>query len=125
MMRQALEILEVDSTQLEDVLRKVERSEPLDEKDPKLVRAVFESYVYVTDLVKDKNTSIRRLRQLFFGARTEKTKAIVERHDEKPQAASQPHTPADAEPAMGEPAELQTTDTEPRCPGHGRNGADA
>ena len=42
-----------------------------------LIRAVFESYAYVTDLVEDKNTSIRRLRQLFFGARTEKTDAVV------------------------------------------------
>ena len=55
--------------------RRVEQS--LDEKDAALVRAVFESYAYVTDLVEDKNTSIRRLRQLFFGARTEKTDAVV------------------------------------------------
>jgi transposase len=67
-MRNAPEIVEVDSTQLEDVLRRVEQS--LDEKDTKLIRAVFESYVYVADLVEDKNTSIRRLRKLFFGART-------------------------------------------------------
>ncbi len=59
----------MDSTQLEEVLRRVEQS--LDEKDTKLIRAVFESYVYVADLVEDKNTSIRRLRKLFFGARTE------------------------------------------------------
>ena len=71
------EIVEVDSTQLEEVLRRVEQS--LDEKDAALIRAVFESYVYVTDLVEDKNTSIRRLRQLFFGARTEKTDAVVGR----------------------------------------------
>ena len=53
------------ATRLEEVLRRVEQS--LDEKDAALVRAVFESYAYVTDLVEDKNTSIRRLRQLFFG----------------------------------------------------------
>ncbi len=76
-MRNAPEIVEVDSTQLEEVLRRVEQS--LDEKDTKLIRAVFESYVYVADLVEDKNTSIRRLRQLFFGARTEKTEAVVGR----------------------------------------------
>ena len=63
------------ATQLEEVLRRVEQS--LDEKDAALIRAVFESYAYVTDLVEDKNTSIRRLRQLFFGARTEKTDAVV------------------------------------------------
>ena len=57
------------------MLRRVEQS--LDEKDAALIRAVFESYAYVADLVEDKNTSIRRLRQLFFGERTEKTDAVV------------------------------------------------
>jgi transposase len=57
-------LVEVDNTRLEEVLLRVEQS--LDEKDSALVRAVFESYAYVADLVEDKNTSIRRLRQLFF-----------------------------------------------------------
>jgi transposase len=74
-MRNALELVEVDSDRLEEVLRRAEES--LDEKDAALVRAVFESYAYVTELVEDKNTTIRRLRQLFFGARTEKTEALV------------------------------------------------
>jgi len=66
-MRHAPEIIEVDSTQLDDVLRRVE--EALPEKDAKLIRAVFQSYACVADLVEDKNTSIRRLRQLFFGGK--------------------------------------------------------
>src|SRR5262245_12920535 len=67
--------VEVDSDRLEEVLRRAERS--LDEEDSELIRAVFESYAYVTGLVEDKNTTIRRLRQLLFGARTEKTEAVV------------------------------------------------
>src|SRR3954466_10347012 len=74
-MRDALELVDVDSDRLEDVLRRAERS--LDEKDAELIRAVFESYAYVTDLVEDKDTTIRRLRQLFFGSRTEKTESVV------------------------------------------------
>jgi hypothetical protein len=74
-MRKAPEIVTVDSRQLDELLRRVDQS--LDEKDSELIRAVFRSYAYVTDLVEDKNTSIRRLRQLFFGARTEKTKTVV------------------------------------------------
>src|SRR4051794_3701956 len=81
-MRNAPELVEVDSTRLEEVLRRVEQS--LDEKDAALVRAVFESYAYVSDLVEDKNTSIRRLRQLFFGARTETTEAVVGQKARKP-----------------------------------------
>ena len=64
-MPSAPEIIEVDPTQLEDVLRRVEGA--LDEKDATLIRQVFQSYVYVTDLVEDKKTSIRRLRELLFG----------------------------------------------------------
>src|SRR4051812_16978679 len=121
-MRQALEFLEVDNTQMEDVLRKVEQAPDLDEKDKTLIRALFISYAYVADLVEDKNTTIRKLRQLFFGARTEKTRTVLERHDETSQAPSQPDTSTDAEPAPGEPVEPTATDIEQRCPGHGRNG---
>ena len=71
---------------LEEVLRRVEQS--LDEKDAALIRRVFESYAYVTELVEDKNTSIRRLRQLFFGARTEKTDAVVGQKTEDSDAPS-------------------------------------
>src|SRR4029077_7517663 len=83
-MRKALEIIQVDDAHLEDVLRRAEQA--LDEKDAKLIRAVFQSYAYVADLVEDKNTSIRRLRQLFFGKRTEKTNAVVGRKAERPKA---------------------------------------
>src|SRR6516162_1083483 len=74
-MRNTLELVEVDSDRLEEVLRRAERS--LDEKDAELIRAVFEPYAYVTELVEDKDTTIRRLRQLFFGSRTEKTEAVA------------------------------------------------
>ena len=47
-MRNAPEFVEVDSTRLEEVLRRVEQS--LDEEDSALVRAVFQSYAYVADL---------------------------------------------------------------------------
>lgn len=122
MMRNAPEIVEVDNTQLEEVLRRVEQS--LDEKDTKLIRAVFESYVYVADLVEDKNTSIRRLRKLFFGARTEKTEAVVGRSPEKPDATPQSGAAVDIEVAAGGPAPGKSNEAESACQGHGRNGAD-
>jgi transposase len=124
-MRNAPEIIEVDNTQLEDVLRRVEQS--LDEKDAALIRAVFRSYVYVSDLVEDKNTSIRRLRQLFFGARTEKTAAVVGRPAEKADAPPPSGTPAKSAAAASQPDadESNAAAAEPACKGHGRNAADA
>ena len=119
-MRNAPELVEVDDARLEDVLRRVERS--LDEKDAALVRAVFESYAYVADLVEDKNTSIRRLRQLFFGARAEKTAAVVGSKTRTPEAA----VPREAETdlAAGEES-VDLSDAAAASKGHGRNGADA
>jgi transposase len=121
-MRNALELVEVDSDRLEEVLRRAEQS--LDEKDAALVRAVFESYAYVTELVEDKNTSIRRLRQLFFGARTEKTEAVV---GPKP-GRSEVAAPADAAAGIECSADDGTTDVSDAATaskGHGRNGAAA
>jgi len=122
-MPNALEIVEVDNTRLEDVLRRVEQT--LEEKDAALIRAVFKSYVYVTDLMEDKNTSIRRLRELFFGQRTEKTAAVVGRQTEKPEGTPPLGAAAPTEVAAGEAALAAEGDTAPACPGHGRNGADA
>jgi transposase len=124
-MRDTLELVDVDSDRLEEVLRRVERS--LDEKDAALVRAVFESYAYVTELVEDKNTSIRRLRQLFFGTRTEKTAAVVGEKAGDSDAASghaaAAETGLDAE--VQDPAESSESDDAAAVKGHGRHGADA
>ena len=118
----------MDRTRLEEVLGRAEQS--LDEKDAALIRAVFQSYVYVAGLVEDQNTSLRRLRQLFFGKRTEKTKTVV--GNGKPEATPEEATPAndaaaDTELAAGEPVKdlSNEADTRPAAPGHGRNGADA
>jgi transposase len=120
-MRNTLELVEVDSEELEDVLRRVEQA--LDEKDSTLVRRVFESYAYVTELVEDKDTSIRRLRQLLFGARTEKTDSVVGQKTKTPDATGPPDAAAGTESTTGE----GTTDESdaPAAKGHGRNGAEA
>jgi len=123
------QIIEVNNTQLQEVLQRVEQSLALDEKDVELIRAVFQSYLYVTDLVEDKNTSLRRLRQLLFGASTEKTAAVLGQAGVQPQdKASAPEAapldPANVGAAVSDTANA-AADTEPGRPGHGRNGADA
>src|ERR1700679_2814099 len=98
-MRSLPEIVGVDDARLEELLHRVEQA--LDEKDAQLIRAVFQSYAYVTEMVEDKNTSIRRLRQLFFGSRTEKTAAVVgakaEDSDAPSDSAAAAETELDAE----------------------------
>jgi transposase len=119
------EIVEVSPTQLEEVLRRVEQA--LSEEDAALIRAVFRSYVYVTDLMEDKNTSLRRLRQVLFGARTEKTEAVVGREPEKPDATGPSDPAATTAETAGEPTSGASNAAagEPISHGHGRNGIDA
>ena len=124
----------MNDTQLDDLLRRVEQA--LDEPDATLIRRVFESYAYLTDLVEDKKTSIRRLRQILFGARTEKTADVVERNTPAAETTPLPDAgagdPSDI-PADPDPDPEPTIDAAGRDEpheasagkGHGRNGADA
>jgi transposase len=122
-MRQTAEIIEVDHPRLEEVLGRAEKA--LAPEDAQLIRAVFDSYRYVTDLVEDKNTSIRRLRQLLFGSRTEKTAAVV--GDQGPTAAAPTPSarPVDPTADAADPNAASAATPKPAAPGHGRNGAAA
>jgi transposase len=113
-------IIELDMSELEDALRRAEAK--LDEKDYAMLKALAEAYAYLTDLVGDKNTSIARLRKLLFGAKTEKTAAVV--GGKGPEAP--PSQDSGVEPLQGSGAEGNAqNDSADSRPGHGRNGADA
>jgi transposase len=123
-MRSTLELVDVGSDRLEEVLRRAEQA--LDEKDAELIRAVFESYAYVTELVEAKSTSIRRLRQLLFGSRTETTEAVVGPKTATPGPAvpSDAVTETETEPAVGA-GTTGVSDVAVVSKGHGRHGAAA
>jgi transposase len=128
MARKSPEVIEVDSQQLDEVVRRAEQT--LEPKDAELIRAVFQSYAYVSDLVEDKNTTIRRLRNLFFGSRTEKTESVArgaaKSSTEAREGTSPSDATADAEPAeeAGEPPSEEAP-AKPARKGHGRHGAEA
>jgi len=120
------EVVEVNPDQLKQVVRRAEQS--LGKQDAELIRAVFESYEYVAELIQDKNTSIRRLRQLYFGAKTEKTDAVVGRSADASdgagtgQAAEDGKSPAED----SDETESDAADAQPaKKKGHGRHAADA
>jgi transposase len=117
MKRPNQEIVELNRDRIEALLQRAERA--LNEADYQTVKAVFESYAYLTDLVEDKRTTIARLRKLLFGARTEKTRAVIPEGDHDAPAASAPDRDDDAKPSA--------TEKEGRAgprPGHGRHGAE-
>jgi transposase len=122
-------IIELDMKRLEDVLRRAEAA--LGEEDYATIKAVVESYAYLAELVGNKDTSIARLRKLLFGARTEKTAAVVgggrDSHAPASSEIDAPSVPAaesDAKVERGDKAHADPQ-SDSRAPGHGRNGADA
>ena len=69
-------IIELDMDKLEEILRRLDAKE-LDADDYETIKAVIGAYVCLFNAVGDKDTTIRRLRQMLFGAKTEKTSAVI------------------------------------------------
>jgi transposase len=119
-------IIELDMDKLEEILRRAVAV--LDADDYETIKAVIESYVYLVGAVGDKDTTIRRLRQMLFGAKTEKTSAVIgglkdgaESAPASPEAEAVPASPA----ATASPAAPTKGDSQASSQGHGQNGADA
>jgi len=127
--RKQPEIVEMDASQLEALLHRAE-AEALEKEDYHTIRVVFESYFQLTSLVGDKNTTIARLRKLLFGARTEKTDAVIGSEKDSTSAANSTNasTEAPPEPAPdAAPFDVKTDADEESSSapqGHGRKGAD-
>jgi transposase len=129
-------IVELEMDKLEELLRRLEAKE-LGADDYETIKAVIGAYVHLFHLVGDKDTTIRRLRQILFGAKTEKTAAVVGSKPE-PEPPSSPgadarvasppevHAEARAARTTGVPPQADAQNaSETPVEGHGRNGADA
>lgn len=105
-MKPAAEVLEISREDLESLLERVRPSLP--EEDFRKLKAVVEGLELLTELIADKDTTIRDLRKLLFPLVTEKTREVLERAglEDKPKPAADDKK-------------------KPKKPGHGRNGADA
>jgi transposase len=123
------EIIELNAEQREAILCRVAQGD-FSPDDLQIIRAVFESYAYVTDLIDHKNTTLARLRKLLFGARTEKTADVLAQPGEAPQAETPPTPSPDQPAAAGAQSPENSAESapgaeasKPRPKGHGRNGA--
>ena len=112
------EIVELDSEQLESLLSRMEAGQ-LTAEDVETLRAALQSYLYVTQLIDKKSTTIARLRKLLFGAETEKTAAVTGHHAESPSTAGAAESDSPGEAGGG-----STKKPREKPKGHGRNGAD-
>ena len=106
---------------LEDLERVVERARhtPLSDDEYATLKAAIHTLAYVAPLVEDKGTTIAGLRQIRFGARTEKTRDVLKRAGLD---AASTANPPDGDHGDASPAPRAPRD---RAPGHGRNGAAA
>jgi transposase len=108
--------MELDRDQLAELLHRAETA--LNEEDYATIKALIESYAYLTNLLEDKRTSIERLRKLLFGAPTEKTRDVFGAKPDQPAEGAAPAA------ASGGAPSTQPPEPSPPPPGHGRHGAD-
>jgi hypothetical protein len=130
MQRKEPEIIEVTPQRFDELLERA-ASNTLRDEDLELMRSIFASYTGFFQIVGDKNTSIRRLRQLLFGARTEKTDAVVPRGEDADGDDELSTNTVDttqlsdlSQEDASVPGDSDEADTASKK-GHGRNGADA
>lgn len=76
MVRSEPTIIELDMGKLEELLGRID-SQDLRADDYAALHALIESYVGLFHAVGNKTTTITRLRQMLFGAKTEKTSAVL------------------------------------------------
>jgi len=67
---------ELGMEELESILQRA-RTSPLDEEDCAKIKAVFETYWYLTDQLENKATTIDRLRKIIFGSSSEKIRDVI------------------------------------------------
>ncbi len=120
MTKQSPKVIEVNNQQLDDLLHRA-ATNTLREEDTKLMQNIFKSYTQFFEIVRDKNSSIARLRKMMFGASTEKTDTVVGETEESSDSADADDEPE--EPPDGD-NDRPNDSRKPRPPGHGRRGAD-
>lgn len=114
--------LSVNQENLNEVLERAKAA--LEKEDYELLKGVADTLAYLTRVAEDKDTTIRELRRLLFGSKTERTRDVLILLQQIDKAAANDEKGNDSEapepPPTGEPKKKKK-----RAKGHGRNGADA
>ncbi len=115
-----LKPIEVDTQELSDLKDRVATGD-LSEKDRDILQRVITAYIFLSRLLEAKKTSIKRLRKLLFGSKSEKASKVLcsskedsDKSDQDPPAAGSGGQHSDG---VSEPPKKRK--------GHGRNSAAA
>jgi transposase len=94
----------------------------LPEEECAKLRAIVESYAFVLGQIVDQDATIAHLRQMLFGAKTEKTRNVLPATTDAPAASGSALPPAGSEAPAG--AAGASREPKPKRKGHGRLGAE-
>jgi transposase len=107
--------IEMDQSELEAILERA-KTTPMSEEEYGTLHTAIETLVFLTAELEKKRVSVRRLKQLLFGATTETTQKVMEKILDG----------VGKEGACGDEASAdQKPETRAKANGHGRNGAAA
>jgi transposase len=111
------ERIELQMSELEAILERVRASLSPEEYDK--LHGALETLLFLTQELEKNRVSVQRLKQLLFGATTEKTRKVLEKALEEAGVEPAAADGKDDTPQPPEPEEPE------KAPGHGRNGAAA
>ena len=110
-----IERIDISISELESIIER-SKAEPLSEQDCEQLRLVLQTLYFLTQELEKKHVSVKRLKQMLFGAATEKLRNVID--DALKQNDKQQEKESNCQ------SDKQSKNNEkPR--GHGRNGADA
>jgi len=138
MMKATLPLLELSVDQLRQLVEQAHNG-PLSDEQYTRLKAAIETLGYLTQLIEDKDTTIRYLRRILFGSSTEKSSKVLGEKPENQGSEKEQDSGGELEKTAGESSsaaagvscggtEVESKPQEPTehpTPGHGRNGADA
>lgn len=110
--------IEVDTDELSDLKERVAAGD-LSEEDRNMLQRVITTFIFLSGILKTKNTTIKRLRKLLFGSKSEKASKVL-KSTKKDSDKSDRDPPDDDESTGGGSIKKPK-----KRKGHGRNSADA
>jgi transposase len=113
--------IEVDTEELSDLKKRVATGD-LSEKDQDILQRVITAFIYLSRILETKNTTIKRLRRLLFGSKSEKASDVLKSPRKNSDKSGQ--DPPDDTGNIGGAGDGAVKKPKKRK-GHGRNSADA
>jgi hypothetical protein len=112
--------IELTPEQTKALLKRVQAALP--DGDYRIIKTVFETYIFLSRLVDKKTDSVKRLLKMIFGSRGEKSKDVLKDTDDSDPDAE---NPSDSSGANEESPKKKGGKDKKKRKGHGRNGAKA